>query len=56
MQTERIKVYIRTEQGRTVCICLQACKRCGKDCEEDEVERDKYRNWEQTFKRNRYGK
>lgn len=54
--TEKISVYIDIENGKTVCICHTSAKGCGKNCPRDTVERDKYREWEQTMKRNRYGK
>lgn len=53
---EKIKVYIDVQNGKTVCICKRSKKRCGKNCEPDVVERDKYAGWESTFKWNRYGK
>lgn len=53
---EKIKVFIRYENGKTVCICPRDKKRCGHKCEPDVVERDKFRGWEETFRRNRYGK
>lgn len=54
--TEKIKVFARIENGKTVCICTRNNKRCKRKCEPDIVERDKFRGWERTFRRNRYGK
>lgn len=55
-QYEKLKVYIRTENGRTVCMYLKSNKRCTRQCEEDEVSRDRYKVWESTMSRNRWGK
>ena len=54
---ELIAVFMDIRKGKTVCICPANKKRCGrKDCIKDVVERDKYRDWEKTMNRNRYGK
>ena len=53
---EKIKVYIRYQNGKTVCICCRNKKGCNKDCDPDVVERDRFNGWEDTFQRNRYGK
>lgn len=53
---EKIKVFARIENGKTVCICPREDKRCKRKCEPDVVERDKFRGWQETFRRNRYGK
>ena len=39
---EKIKVYIDIQDGKTVCICKRSHKGCGKKCEPDVVERDKF--------------
>ena len=52
---EKIPVYIRIENGRTVCICHAGMKACRHPCQRDLVERDVYRGWESTMRRNRYG-
>lgn len=54
---EKIPVYIRIENGKTVCVCHAAKKGCPKkdSCARDLVTRDLYRGWQQTMKRNRYG-
>lgn len=54
---EKIPVYIKFENGKTVCICRKGTKKCkSKVCTPDTVERDKYDGWESTFYQNRYGK
>ena len=53
---EKVKVFIRCENGKTVCICPRYKKRCNRKCDADVVERDKFYGWEKTFHRNRYGK
>lgn len=53
---EYIKVFIDYKDGKTVCICKRDKKRCKKQCTPDVVERDKYRDWEDTFYQDRYGK
>lgn len=54
-QKERIKVFVRIKDGKTVCICKRSRKGCGRACEPDVVERDRYAGWKSTMKRNRYG-
>ena len=53
--TEKIPVYIRIENGKTICVCHAGRRGCGHPCERDEVTRDVYRGWEETLRRNRYG-
>lgn len=53
---EKIKVYVDVRDGKTICICERKRKGCGKRCEPDIVERDRYAGWKETFRRNRYGK
>ena len=54
---EYIKVYIKyDENNNIVCMCLRKNKRCTENCSPDVVERDKYRGWEDTFHRDRFGK
>lgn len=54
---EKIPVYIRIENGRTVCVCHAEKSRCQKKdvCFRDLVTRDRYRGWRATMKRDRYG-
>lgn len=53
---EKIAVYIDIQDGETVCICKRSCKGCGKQCELDVVERDRFAEWKSAFHRDRYGK
>lgn len=55
-EKEVLRVFIDWKDGRTRCICLRGKKRCRKKCSKDVVERDKYRDWIDTFKQNQYGK
>lgn len=52
---EKIRVYVRIVQGRTVCICRASSKRCELPCEKTIVTRDRYEGWQQTMRRDRYG-
>lgn len=53
---ERIKVYVDVVKGETVCMCMKKRKRCDRECSEDVVVRDRFKGWESTMKRNKYGK
>lgn len=54
---ELIKVYVKIEKGQTVCICKRrGRKKCRPECEADMVTRDRMRGWEETMKRDKYGK
>lgn len=53
---ETIEVFIDTKKGETVCICKRSRKRCGKNCQPDVVERDKFRGWETIMNRDRFGR
>ena len=55
-EKETIKVYVDIVKGKTVCMCMKGKKRCKKPCSEDVVVRDRYRGWESTMRRDRYGK
>ena len=56
-EKEEIEVYIKTEKGRTVCMCCVSRKKCrSMTCEHDTVTRDRYEGWKSTFKRDRYGR
>lgn len=55
-EKEKIKVFVDVEDGKTVCICRRSNKKCGKECEPDVVERDRFADWESAFHRNRYGR
>lgn len=55
--TEKIPVYIRTVNGRTICVCHAEKRGCSKidGCSRDLVTRDRYRGWQATMKRNKFG-
>lgn len=53
---EQIKVYVDVVNGRTVCICSRNHKGCNKPCEKDVVTRDRIRGWQDTMRRDRYGR
>jgi len=53
---ETIKVYVDLRDGKTVCVCCRSNKGCEKQCAKDEVTRDKFRGWQDTMNRNRYGR
>ncbi len=55
-EKEKIKVFIDYQDGKTVCICKRDRKRCGKACQKEVVERDRFAEWQSTMRRNRYGK
>ena len=52
---ERIPVFVKVIQGRTVCICKVGCEKKG-NCEPDIVTRHLFRGWRGTMQRDRYGK
>jgi len=54
-ERETIPVYARIVNGRTLCICIKGCDRM-QNCERDIVERDRFRGWQETMKRDRYGR
>ena len=60
--TETIPVYIRIENGKTVCICHAGRRKSEYEkcrdayCTRDVVVRDKFAQWKQTMKRDRFGK
>ncbi|MCD8117189.1 MAG: hypothetical protein LUE21_08790 [Oscillospiraceae bacterium] len=54
-EKELIRVFVDIVKGETVCICRRSNKRCKKKCMPDIVERDKFRGWEETFRRDKYG-
>lgn len=55
-EKEMIPVFIRVVNGRTACLCKQDAKRCKMPCERDVVTRDKFVGWENTMRRNKFGK
>ena len=54
-ETEDIPVFVRIEKGKTVCICHAGDKRCQCNCERVTVQRDRFKGWQGTMKRSRYG-
>lgn len=54
-EKEKIPVRVKIINGKTVCICMKGCNR-QQYCEADYVERDRFRGWESTMKRDKYGK
>lgn len=52
---EKIPVYIRIKDGKTICICHASEKGCNRRCDRDMVTRDKFRGWQATMRRNRFG-
>lgn len=55
-EKEKIKVFADIQNGKTVCICRRSNKKCGKKCEPDVVERDRFTDWESAFHRDKYGR
>lgn len=53
-EKERIKVYIDTVRGETVCMCMKRRKKCGKPCKEDIVTRDRFEGRESTMRKSKY--
>ena len=54
--TEKIPVYIRIKDGKTICLCHVKDKGCDRACARDIVSREIFRGWQDTMKRNRYGR
>lgn len=52
---EKIPVYIRIANGKTVCICHAGAKKCGRTCQRDKVSRDRFDEWQKAMNRNKYG-
>ena len=55
-EREKIKVFIRIKEGKTICICSRSRKGCGRFCEPDVVERDRFKGWQSTRRTDRFGK
>lgn len=55
-QYERIKVFTKYENGRTVCMCVRDRKKCNGDCTKETVYRDRYAGWQSCFRQDKYGK
>ena len=54
-ENEDIPVFVRIEKGKTVCICHAGDKHCQRSCERVSVQRNRFKGWQSTMKRNRYG-
>lgn len=54
---EKIPVYIKIINGKTVCVCHAGARKC-KDpsCTRDVVTRDKFIGWRQTMGRDKFGR
>lgn len=54
---EKIPVWADIRKGKTVCICHAGYKGCGKrSCVRETVTRDKFEGWQQTMRRDQYGR
>ena len=53
---EKIPVWVRIVDGKTVCICHRGHKGCEKPCDKDVVTRDKFAGWQSTMCRDRFGR
>lgn len=53
---EKILVFAHIVNGKTDCVCHASHKECQCDCEQVLLERDRYKGWQGTMKRGRYGK
>jgi len=53
---EKLKVFIRYENGEVACMCLRRNRLCDHYCEKEVVLRDRYYGWKETFYQNKYGK
>jgi hypothetical protein len=53
-----IEIYAKyNRSGKVTCVCLKQCKGCGSiTCTEETAEIDRHKDWETTFKQDRYGK
>ena len=54
-EKETIKVYVDLKDGHVACICHRGRKGCDKQCAEDEVTRDRFKGWEATMRRSKFG-
>lgn len=55
-EKEKLKVYVKLDKGKCVCICLRCHKGCNNDCNEDIVVRNRFAGWQSTMIRDRYGR
>ena len=54
--TEKIPVFVKIINGKTVCVCHTSSKGCKQHCERDVVTRDKFDGWKSIMKRDLYGR
>ncbi len=55
-EREKIKVWAKIIKGETKCLCPRNEKLCeNRKCIKEEVYRDFFAGWEETFHRNKYG-
>ena len=54
--TEKIPVYVKIVNGKTICICPVGAKKCKGNCTREIVTRDKFAGWKGTMRRDRYGR
>lgn len=55
-EVERLKVHVKYEGGKIVCICSKFHKLCDASCPIEIVKLDRYQGWKKTFKQDKYGK
>ena len=55
-ETEKIPVFLKIINGKTVCICHARDKGCRQNCTRDVVSRDRFDGWKETLYRSRYGR
>lgn len=53
---EKIPVYIKIANGKTLCLCHVRAKKCKDHCERAVVTRDKYEDWQSAMKRDQFGR
>lgn len=53
---EEIPVFLKRKEGRLVCICLKGHKRCREPCERELLIRDKFKGWQNTMPKDKWGR
>lgn len=53
---EKIPVFLKIVNGKTVCVCHASAKGCKQRCERDVVTRDKFEDWKSIMRRDSYGR
>ena len=47
---KKLKIWLKAEHGKIVCICLRSRQRCGsRVCDKDEVQYDEYQHLRECF-------